>query len=99
VASKTEKAHMSKVAALGCIACRQLGYDDTPAELHHIRSGSGAGQRASNYRVIPLCPWHHRQGGHGHAIHAGQAAFEKKFGTEEDLLKQVMEMLNDSNRY
>ena len=94
MATKAEKDHMAKVAAIGCIACKQLGYDDTPAELHHIRSTAGAGQRANNYEVIPLCPWHHRTGGHGHAIHAGQAAFEKKFGTEEDLLAKVLEAVN-----
>mgnify|MGYP003328680870 CR=1 FL=1 len=38
--SKTvaEKKHMKRVAELGCIACRKLGYEDTPAELHHITS-------------------------------------------------------------
>ena len=89
-----ERMHLGKVAALGCIACRQLGYEDTPAEIHHVRSGCGAGQRASNYRVLPLCHAHHRTGGHGQAIHAGQAAFERKFGNEEDLLKKVEALLS-----
>jgi len=31
---------MRKVAELGCIACKKLGYEGTPAELHHIPSGA-----------------------------------------------------------
>ena len=34
--------HMARVAALGCILCRRLGYLGTPAEVHHIRTGTGA---------------------------------------------------------
>ena len=29
---------MSKVAQLGCIVCKQMGYPDTPCELHHIKA-------------------------------------------------------------
>jgi len=95
MASKAEKEHMSKVAALGCVACRLIGYYDTPAELHHPRSGQGVGQRASNFDVIPLCPTHHRQGGYGVAIHAGKKAFEDKFGTENELLELTRRLLDE----
>ncbi len=88
-ATKAERHHMNKVAALGCIACRVIGYEDTPAELHHIRAGAGAGQRGSHYRVIPLCATHHRTG--PDAFHQSKEVFEKHFGTEEELLAMVME--------
>ncbi len=78
--SKAEKQHMSKVAEYGCIICR------SPAEIHHIRSGMGMAQRNTNFNVIPLCPQHHRTGGFGIAIHAGQKTWEKNFGTELELL-------------
>jgi hypothetical protein len=92
--NKHEREHMNRVADLGCIACLNIGYPDSPAELHHPRTGQGMGQRASHYDVIPLCPSHHRTGGPGIALHAGQAEFTKKYGTEKQLLQQVREILN-----
>ena len=88
--TKAEKLHHDRVAALGCVVCRSLGHGETPAEIHHIRSGCGAGQRATHLRVIPLCHRHHRTGGYGVAIHAGQRTWEENFGTEEKLLIQTL---------
>lgn len=87
--SKPEQRHLARVAALGCIVCKNLGYDDTPAEIHHCSKGTGLAVRADNYHVIPLCAIHHRQGGHGVAIHAGRQTWEKNHGTESELLVQV----------
>ena len=55
--NKAEKEHLSRVANVGCIVCRMQGNEESPAEIHHIRSGQGISQRASNYEVIPLCPF------------------------------------------
>ena len=85
--TKLERQHMSKVAALGCIACRKIGFYDTPAEIHHIRSGMGIGQRNSHYMTIPLCAEHHRHG--ENAIHRSKRNFELRFGTEMELLEEV----------
>jgi len=82
-ASKAEFEHMTRVAELGCMVCAM------PAECHHILKGAGMGQRASNYDVIPLCPTHHRNGGHGVAIHAGIATWEATYGTEVQALEIV----------
>lgn len=81
--SPAEKRHLSRVAGLGCIIC------GGPAEIHHIRHGQGMGQRSSDFDAIGLCPPHHRTGGHGVALHMGQEAFERNFGTEVELLAQV----------
>lgn len=81
--TKAEKQHLSMVAELGCIICSM------PAEIHHIRAGMGLAMRNSHFNVIPLCPTHHRNGGYGIAFHAGKKAFEAKYGTEEELLKQT----------
>jgi len=78
-----ERQYLGKVAAIGCIICRM------PAEIHHVRSGMGMGQRNTNFNVIPLCHKHHRTGGHGVALHAGKKTFEEKFGTELELLERV----------
>lgn len=91
--TKADRAYLSRVAALGCIACRKLGHLDSPAEIHHPRSGQGMSQRAPHSKAIPLCHIHHRTGGYGVAIHAGQKAWEAKFGTEDELLAQVSELL------
>ena len=72
--TKDEKRHLQRVADLGCIVCRNVYFRKTAAEIHHIRAGQGMAQRASHFETIPLCPRHHRTGGYGVAIHAGQAA-------------------------
>lgn len=87
--TKAEQKHLDRVAALGCIICRNQGLGETPAEIHHCSKGTGLAVRADNYHVIPLCAIHHRQGGHGVAIHAGRKTWEQKYGTEAELLAQV----------
>ena len=87
-----DKRHYAKVAQLGCIACINCGYGETPPEIHHVGNGT-MGKRASNHDVIPLCHAHHRTGGYGIAIHAGKKAWESEHGTEQELLNQVEGML------
>jgi len=49
-----------RVRALGCLACRNLGYgEDSPAEIHHVQVQLG---KRDHDCVIPLCPPHHRYG-------------------------------------
>lgn len=91
----SERKHLNRLSEMGCIVCRNLGYGESPAEIHHLRTGCGAGQRASNYRAIPLCPQHHRAGGYGVAIHAGQKEWERNFGTEEQLLEQALKEIEE----
>lgn len=87
--TKAERERMDVVAASFCIVCRNEGLGDSPAELHHPRFLAGGGQRASHLDVIALCPMHHRLGGYGVAFHAGPVAWEKKYGTEAELLEQT----------
>ncbi|ECC1660270.1 DUF968 domain-containing protein [Salmonella enterica subsp. salamae] len=91
--TKTDRIWISRVAALGCIVCKNLGFGETPAEIHHVRTGQGAGQRADHRKTIPLCHQHHRVGGHGVAIHAGKKTWEQKYGSETELLIQVVSEL------
>ncbi len=90
---QADKKHLSRVADLGCIVCRNEGLNPSAASIHHIRKGQGMGQRASHQETIPLCPIHHQHGGYRVAIHAGQKAFESRYGTETELLEQVLELL------
>jgi hypothetical protein len=87
-----ERKHMNRVAELGCIVCRRMGYEGTPSELHHPRGGAGMAQRASHMDVLPLCVEHHRgkTGVHG----LGTKGFPKHWGfTELELLEEVRELL------
>ena len=81
---------MRKVADLGCIACRKLGYEDTPAELHHVKKGTMV-KKASNYEVIPLCPHHHRTS--NESYHLNPLWFTEKFGTQQELLEEVTRLI------
>lgn len=80
-ATKSERQHMSAQSEAGCILCRFLGYGNTPAEIHHIRHGMGAGQRNSHLMTIPLCPEHHRGATGFHGL--GRRAFERMYATTE----------------
>ena len=92
--SKSEKIALNKIAELGCILCSSiLGFEGTPAELHHIR-------RYGNVRaaspVIPLCPEHHRGNSGVHGL--GHKGFAAKWGiTEEELLERVNQRLRKGN--
>lgn len=86
--------HMARVAALGCLLCRRLGYLGTPAEVHHIRTGTGAGRRASDTETIPLCPEHHRGNTGLHGM--GRKAFERVYRvTELELLAETRRMIGE----
>ena len=92
-----EKKWMQQVADYGCVACMQDG-KQVPAEIHHIRSlktGSGMGLRPSHTRILGLCAMHHRLG--KVSVHLGKEAFIKKYGTEEQLEKQLRERLETWN--
>ena len=89
--TNSERIHLDKVARLGCIVCRRLGLGVTPAQVHHIRTGQGMGQRASDYETIPLCPHHHTGPAGVHGM--GRKAWEREFWTEVDMLKEVLDLI------
>jgi len=91
--NKAEKQHIEKILQIGCVACRTMGIFTPDCEVHHI-SNKTMGKRASNLETIPLCAVHHRLGGYGVAVHAGRKAWEATYGTERELLDQVMEMIS-----
>ncbi len=97
---KSDRIHLDKVAALGCIVCVRCGLGQTPAEIHHIREGYGKSQRAPHTETLPLCETHHRTGDgtmnfRGHVgFHFSPAAFVEMYGAERELLEIVREKLN-----
>lgn len=81
--------HEARMRDVGCILCRKLGYGVTPPALHHPRSGTGGGRKASDWLVTPLCQPHH-QGDDG--LHGmGSKAFVRHYGhTERELLESAL---------
>ena len=79
--TREEKAYMGRVAALGCIACRNTGREASPAIVHHIRTGQGH-MRASHKDVLPLCPRHHQGYGIGVSLHDGIDTWQRIYGPE-----------------
>lgn len=84
---------MGKVAALGCAVCRHMGLGETPAQVHHIKEGTGAaGAGRSDFLVIPLCPEHHAGASGIHTLKA--SGFYTRYGvTEYDLLADTIRRL------
>jgi hypothetical protein len=97
--TKLERLHYDKLTQLGCIACITLGHGYSAPEIHHIKSGNASMGKKSHWSLaIPLCPEHHRNGGHGVAYHAGRLAFEKAIGlTEVELLDKTLTLLNNKD--
>jgi len=89
-----ERKWMEAVSNYGCIACHQDGLN-IPAEIHHIRKHTGMGLRPSHFNILPLCASHHRTG--KISVHLGKKAFESKYGTEEQLQKQLRERIEEWN--
>ena len=94
--TKDERKHYDKIASHGCIACHVLGYGYSPCEIHHIRTGTGAGLKSHWSKAIGLCGLHHRLGSRGVAIHSGIKSFEEAIGMSEvELLHRQLELLNE----
>lgn len=90
--TRAEREHMDRVAALGCIVCRNLSYGYSPAIIHHCYAGR-KGWR-DNMLILPLCPRHHNQPlTLNVAIHAGTRTWQKTYGTEAELMAQVQTLL------
>ena len=86
---KTERVYLQKIADLGCIVCKKLGYDGTPAEIHHVKR---FGAKRDHTQVIPLCPHHHRTS--KESYHLNPLWFSEKFGTQQELLEETMRLVN-----
>ncbi len=79
---------MGLVAQLGCAVCERMGYADSPAMVHHPRTGVGMGKKAPDSETIPLCHRHHQGEDGVHTL--GRKAWERRFGlTELELVAET----------
>jgi hypothetical protein len=85
-----EKRWMEAIAAYGCIVCHQQFGCFREGEIHHLLSG---GIRKGHLFTICLCaPGHHRDALPGLGMvsrHPARANFERRYGTEAELLEQT----------
>ena len=90
--SKHESNYMGRVKELDCALCTILGQPQTSVtEAHHIRTGHGLGDRASDFLTVALCVECHR-GTHG--FHGTKALMKIATLSEMDLLAETIRMLD-----
>lgn len=98
----------NKLAALGCICCRNQGWyteamnnqeGQTFISMHHVE---GRVKPWAHAKQLPLCQWHHQIEPPTDAplelfpLHGNsKKSWEKTNGTQEALLEQVYEMINE----
>jgi Recombination enhancement, RecA-dependent nuclease len=85
--TRQEQAWLDRITEIGCIACKLLDMDTPAEERHHIREGTGGGQRRGHFLTIPLCREHH-QGRRG--VHANGHTIPQLKMDELDLFEAVL---------
>tara|TARA_Y100000114_G_C11664082_1_gene280468 strand:+ start:502 stop:804 length:303 start_codon:yes stop_codon:yes gene_type:complete len=79
---KKDRKRFDTLRQIGCIACGK----NEPV-IHHIRKNTGLSLRPNHEHTIPLCAFHHNMG--NESVHLNKSVFEKKFGTEKELLEET----------
>jgi hypothetical protein len=92
--TKAERELHSRMAALGCVACRIDGHFTELVSIHHI---DGRTKPDAHKKVLPLCGPHHQHDDTDPAgrigVHPYKARFEKQYGTQQELLGLCLEWL------
>ena len=94
-ATVKERELHSRIAALGCIACRIDGVFNDRVSIHHIH---GRTKKNAHKMVLPLCAGHH-QDGYGPvkmtAVHPYKKRFEKEYGLQDELCAWAYELIGE----
>ncbi len=92
--TKEEADWMARIVDRGCVACDlDVGPPRKAVAVHHILRG---GVRMGHLYTLPLCdPGHHQNGAQFGMVsrHPWKARFEKRYGTEIELLEKLREEL------
>jgi hypothetical protein len=98
--TKAEQSRLSRLKAMPCIACGELGVD-----VHHIVDKGYRKHSGGHMATIQLCPWCHRGQPAwgvpvsqmmlivGPSLALNKREFVKRYGTERELLAKVNEIL------
>lgn len=90
--SKHASDYMGRVKSLPCTLCSLLGQPQSGVtEAHHIRTGHGMGDRASDFLTVALCVDCHR-GTHG--FHGTKALMRIAKLSEMDLLAETVRLMD-----
>lgn len=80
---------------IGCIACMKDGRRNTYVSIHHV---DGRTKPGCHQRVLPLCAQHHQRDDTDPlqriAVHPDQGRFEKRYGSQLELVDECMTLLN-----
>lgn len=88
-----EKRWMDAIVRFGCVACWLDEESPRQTAVHHILRG---GMRMGHRFTLPLCDPGHHQGGQELGLtsrHPFKTRFEKKYGTEDELLRRLCSLL------
>jgi len=86
-ANATDKKWMDDITQLGCCVCLREFAVHSPAEVHHI---DGKTKEGAHLNSIALCYKHHRGGEDNPSFtsrHPFKKRFEKRYGTQQELLE------------
>lgn len=95
-----EQRVMDKLGALPCLCCLREGRTNPVISLHHV---TGRTEPGAHYRTLPMCIWHHDTPAdaearqkypdliprHAKGSLGGRAAWERRFGSEIEMLIQA----------
>lgn len=90
--TKHQSDYMGRVKSLPCSLCSLLGQPQSGVtEAHHIRTGHGMGDRASDFLTVALCVECHR-GPHG--FHGTKTLMRIAKLSELDLLAETIRQMD-----
>lgn len=89
-ATAAESRYLGRVAALGCVLCLHLGIpQEGRTFVHHIKEGTGIGERQAHWLTVALCYEHHQGAGGIHGL--GTKGFYTRYRLDElDLLAMTI---------
>ena len=98
--NKAMQARHNKMRQIGCIICLKYRNVFTPCEIHHI---NGAQTQQRHAETLGLCQLDHMgeqlYGPNSQYIsrHPNKKAFEKRYGTEQELLECQNRLLDENH--
>ena len=89
--------YMGKVAQVPCVLCDYMGLGETPAQVHHMKLGTGASDRSSPFLTLALCPEHHTGASGVHTLK--EKGLRLRYNLSEiDLLARTIEAIETHGR-